>query len=165
MADEAGGFAAVAVSRDLAPVFDVLLQENGLAPRPQWFAKKRLKPGDELVLTGPTLPVLVSGDAKGTLKLKLESFGAVAGHPCGVFAVSGEYSRRQFPSFDGQFTDEDVTIQSGKVWLSLIHPLVLKWETEMVQSIRTGGKGGQRMQAQGSVKQSLVRAWKTLPAG
>lgn len=162
-ADEAGGFAAVAISRDLAPVFDVLLQEHGLAPRPQWFAKKRLKPGDEVVLTGATLPVLVGGDAKGTLRLKLESFGAVSGHPCGVFVVSGDYSRRQFPSFDGQFTDEDVTVQSGKVWLSLIHPLVLKWEADMIQSFKTGGKGGRVMQAQGTVKQKLVREWKEKP--
>lgn len=159
-ADEAGGFAAAAVAKEIGPVFDVLLQEHGLAPRPQWFAKRRVKTGGEIVLTGPALAMLVSGGATGTLKLKLESTGEVAGHPCGVFSVSGDYSRRKFPSFSGGFTDEDVTIQSGKVWLSLIHPLVLKWDIDTIQSFKTGDKGGQLIQGQGTSKITITREWK-----
>jgi len=158
--DESGGFAAVAVAREITPYFDTLLQEHGLAPRPQWFAKRRVKVGDGIVLTGPALAMLVSGNATGTLNLKLESIGDVAGHPCGVFSVSGDYSRRKFPSFSGGFTDEDVTIQSGKVWLSLIHPLVLKWEMDTIQSFKTGDKGGQRLQGQGTSKITITREWK-----
>lgn len=164
-ADEGGGFAAVAVSKEIAPRLDVLLQEHGLAPRPQWFAKRRVKIGEEIVLTGQPLSMLVSGDATGTLHLKLESIGAVAGHPCGVFTVSGNYSRQQFPSFNGGFTDEDVTIESGKVWLSLIHPLVLKWEMDTIQSFKTGDKGGQRTQGQGSSKITISREWKAMESG
>jgi hypothetical protein len=163
-ADAGSGFAVTAQSKDLAPVLDTLLQEHGLAPRPQWFAKRRLRIGDELTLTGDTMPVLIGGGAKGALKLKLESFDAVSGHPCGVFTVTGDYSRRQFPSFDGVFTDEDVTIQSGKVWLSLIHPLVIRWEADTIRTTKTGTKGGQITQSQGTAKITLVREWKT-PAG
>lgn len=163
-ADAGSGFAVTAQSKDLAPVLDTLLQEHGLAPRPQWFAKRRLKPGDEVTLTGDSLPVLIGGDAKGTLKLKLESFDAVSGHPCGVFTVTGDYSRRQYPSFDGVFTDEDVTIQSGKVWLSLIHPLIIQWEMDTIRTTKTGSKGGQLTHGQGTAKVTLVREWKALPA-
>jgi hypothetical protein len=163
-ADAGSGFAVTAQSKDLAPVLDVLLQEHALAPRPQWFAKRRLKVGDEVTLTDESLPVLIGGGAKGTLKLKLESFDAVAGHPCGVFSIAGDYSRRQFPSFDGVFTDEDVTIQSGKVWLSLIHPLVIRWETDTIRTSKTGTKGGQLTHGQGTAKVTLIREWKTLPS-
>ena len=159
------GFAVTAQSKDLAPVLDLLLQEHGLAPRPQWFAKRRVKIGEEITLTGDSLSVLIGGDAKGTLKLKLESFSAVNGHPCGVFSLSGDYSRQQYPSFDGVFTDEEITIQSGKVWLSLIHPLVLQWEMDTIRTFKTGAKGGQRQQGQGTAKVSLVREWKALPQG
>ncbi len=48
--------------------------------------------------------------------------GGVDGHPCAAFSVTGDYSRNQFPDFEGVFTDEEVTIESGKLWLSLIHP-------------------------------------------
>jgi hypothetical protein len=164
-ADEGGGFAAVAASREIAPFLDVLLQEHGLAPRPQWFAKRRVKIGEQIPLTGAALSMLVSGDATGTLNLKLESIDAVAGHPCGMFTVTGNYSRQRFPSFTGGFTDEDVTIESGKVWLSLIHPLVLKWEMDTIQSFKTGDKGGQRMQGQGSSKISISREWKATERG
>ncbi len=163
-ADESSGFAVTAQAKDVAPVMDVLLREHGLAPRPQWFAKRRIGIGGEVTLTGPTLPVLIGGGAKGSVKLKLESFGAVSGHPCGVFSVSGDYSRKLFPSFEGRFTDEDVTIQSGKVWLSLIHPLVLRLEMDTIQTFRTGVKNGPRTQGQGTAKIRLVREWKA-PAG
>lgn len=158
--DESGGFLAVAISKEIAPFVDVLMQENGLAPRPQWFAKRRVKIGEEIKLTGEPLSMLISGKAKGTLHLKLESIGAVANHPCAVFTVNGEYTRSQFPSFSGGFTDEDVTIQSGKVWLSLIHPLVLKWDIDTIQSFKTGEKGGQQLQAQGTSKITITREWK-----
>jgi len=164
-ADEGGGFAVAATSRDIAPFIDVLLRENALAPRPQWFAKRRLNIGGEIVLTGETLSMLVGGGATGTLNLKLESIDSVAGHPCGVFSVTGDYSRRQFPSFAGGFTDEDVTIQSGKVWLSLVHPLVLKWEMDTIQSLKTGEKGGQQLQAQGTKKVSTTLEWKATERG
>ncbi len=121
--------------------------------------------GAEIVLTGEALSMLVGGGATGTLNLKLESIGAVAGHPCGVFSVTGDYSRRQFPAFSGGFTDEDVTIQSGKVWLSLIHPLVLKWEMDTIQSFKTGEKGGQQLQAQGTSKVSTTLEWQAAERG
>ncbi|MDP3849765.1 MAG: hypothetical protein Q8Q59_04620 [Luteolibacter sp.] len=165
LADPAGGFRNTTLAKELSPFFDGLLIENALAPRPLWFAaKKRFKPGDQLVVTGDSLPMLLAGKATGTLTLKLESFESVEGHPCGVFTVSGDYSRRQFPDFEGIFTDEDVTIQSGKLWLSLIHPIILREQLDTIQTLKSGNRGNQSSRGQGSIKVSVKRAWKPLGA-
>jgi hypothetical protein len=156
------GFRAVALSRQLSPSFDLLLVENALAPRSLWFGKKRLKLGDQMKISGKTLPMLLSGEAKGMFTLTLESIGAVKGHPCGVFNFTGDYSRKQIPDFEGAVTDEDVTVQSGKLWLSLIYPLVLRQEAETIQTVRQGVDGNAGTRLQGSVKISLIREWKKL---
>lgn len=160
--DDSEGFRAATLSKQLSPVFEDVLIENALSPRSMWFSKRRLKVGDEVTVSGESLPMLVSGNAKGTLKLKLESFGSVETHPCGIFTITGDYSRKKFPDFEGAFTDEEVTIQSGKIWLSLVHPLILKQELDTVQSLSSGGQGGLSDHVQGTVKVSLARSWKAL---
>lgn len=155
--DNTEGFRSVALSRDLAPVFDQLLVEYSLVQRPLWFGKRRFNVGDELVLDDKTLPMLISGNAGGRLTLKFEGLDAVKGHPCGVFSISGNFSRKQFPDFDGGFTDSEVSVQSGKVWLSLIYPLVLREETETIQTSRTGGQGAPAARSHGSIKSFLTR--------
>lgn len=153
-------FKTAMLCRELAPVLDELLVDNGLAPRTQWFGRHRVKIGDSLNVSGPTLPMIFPGNATGSLKLTLESFGAVHGHPCGVFAISGNYSRKQFPGLHGSLTDNEATIQSGKIWLSLLYPIVLRMETELIQTERVSGQGGLATVSQGSVKVSLDRDWK-----
>ncbi len=153
-------FSTVALAQKLSPVFDQLLVNNGLASPTQWFGKRRLKIGDSLSLTGNTLAMILPGDATGTLKLTLESVSAVDGHPCGVFAISGNYDRNHFPDFQGNFTDEKTTIQSGKIWFSLIYPLILRMEFDTIQTQRVDGNGGLSTRGQGSVKVSLIRQWK-----
>lgn len=160
--DERDGFHAVVLSRQLAPVLDQLLLENALEPRPLWFAKRRFKVGDQLTVTGKSLPMLLVGDAKGSLSLKLESFEGVEGHPCGVFSVAGDFSRKQFPDFEGNLTDEEVTIQSGKIWLSLIYPIILREELDTIQTLKSGDQGNLVARGQGTIKVSVTRAWKTL---
>ena len=159
--ENSGNFQAAVLSRQLSPVFDSLLVENTLAPRTLWFSKRRFKIGDKLTVAGDSLPMLVTGNAKGSLELTFESTESVKGHPCGVFAVSGNFSRKQFTDFDGILTDQEVTIQSGKLWLSLIYPLILREETETIQSTKSGGSGGLAARGQGSIKVSVIREWKT----
>jgi hypothetical protein len=162
-ADASGGFRSAALAKELSPVLGQLLIETALAPRSLWFSgKKRFKQGDQVVVTGDLLPMLLAGEATGTLNLKLESFEPVDGHPCGVFLVSGDFRRKQFPDFAGTFTDEDVTIQSGKLWLSLIHPVILREELDTIQTVRYGTPGGQNSRSQGSIKVSVKRQWKAL---
>ena len=158
--DDSEGFRAAALSQQLSPVFDQLLVENALATRSLWFGKRRFKIGDQLAVSGKSLPMLVTGNAKGSLTLTLKSFEAVNGHPCGVFAVTGDYSRKQLPDFDGNLTDEDVAIRSGKLWLSLIYPLILREETDTIQTRKSGGQGDLATRYQGSVKVSVTREWK-----
>lgn len=160
-ADDTEGFRAAALSKQLGPVFDSLLVENALAPRALWFGKHRFKIGDTLAVSGESLPMLVTGNAKGSLDLMFQAVEAVKGHPCAVFAVEGEFSRKQFTDFEGDFSDEEVNIQSGKLWVSLIYPIILREETDTIQSTKSGGGGGLAARSQGSVKVSVIREWKT----
>lgn len=160
-ADDTEGFRAAALSKQLGPVFDSLLVENALAPRTLWFGKHRFKIGDTLAVSGESLPMLVTGNAKGSLDLTFQAVEAVKGHPCAVFAVKGEFSRKQFTDFEGDFSDEEVNIQSGKLWVSLIYPIILREETDTIQSTKSGGGGGLAARSQGSVKVSVIREWKT----
>lgn len=155
-------FYAATATKEIGPRFDWLLEENALSARPHWFSKRRFKPGDTLSLSGASLAMLVAGNAKGSLELKLEGFEAVDGQPCGVFDVKGGFSRERFPEFNGVASDEEVTIDSGKVWLSLLHPVILREELETVRSVRSGGIGGVALRWQGKVRVSVVRTWQEL---
>lgn len=155
-------FRSAFISKQIIPVFDRLLIENAAAPRPMWFSKHRFKQGDKLVVTGETLPMLLEGGKKGNFSLVLDGFEAVDGHPCAFFTVTGDYSRKNFPDFEGRLMDEDVTISSGKIWLSLIYPIVLREELETIQTFRTGSSGGPSSRGQGTVKVSVKRSWKPL---
>ncbi len=159
---DSNGFHAAVLSRQLAPVLDELLIENAVAPHSMWFGKRRIKIGDEFDVTAANLPMLVAGRAKGSLHLKFEAIEGVGGHPCGVFSVTGDYSRKEFPDFEGNLTDEDVSIQSGKLWLSLLHPVILKEELDTIQTFRSGGNGNLSGRGQGAVKLSVQREWKAV---
>lgn len=161
-AERRGDFRAAVVAKDLAPVFDDLLAENALAPRPQWFATHRLKVGEQLVVAGESLAMLLGSAAQGSCTLKLESFEAVDGHPCGVFALTGDYRRQKVPDFEGNFSDENVTISAGKIWCSLIYPVILKQELDTIQSLKSGGQGGLVSRSQGAIQVSVTRTWKRL---
>lgn len=159
--DHSGNFRSAVLSRELAPVLDQLLIDNALAPRPLWFGKRRMKIGETLAVSGEQVPMLLVG-GKGKFNLTLQSVEGVAGHPCGVFSITGEYERNEFPDFDGNRTDETVTIQSGKVWLSLLYPLVLKQELDTIQSFKSGNQGNLVGSSQGSVKRKVTCEWKKL---
>ena len=104
--------------------------------------------------------MLVAGNAKGRLKIKLESFDSVNGHPCGVFSVAGDFVRKQFPYFDGSVMNEEVTVESGKFWLSMLYPIILREETNVIQTSNRGGQGGLAVSLAGSAKVSVVRDWR-----
>ncbi len=146
----------------IGPHFDQLLVEYALAPRALWFGKKRYKVGDQLEVSQEFLPMLVTGNSKGQLKLTLESFNAVSGHPCGVFAVSGDFSRKQFADFDGSLSNDEVTVESGKLWLSQLYPLILKEELDVILTSNSGGQGGLSSSGRSSAKVSVTREWQAV---
>ena len=162
IADATDDFRSAVVAKQISPVFDRLLADHAAAPRPLWFSKRRFKPGDRIEVSGETLPMLMEGAKKGAINLVLEKFEAVDGHPCGVFQISGNYTRKDFPDFDGTVADEDVTISSGKMWFSLIYPIILREELETIQTFSAGPGGAQASRGQGSVKISVKRSWKSI---
>ena len=157
---DGGNMATAHLSKQLAPVFDQLLVESSVYTRRFWFAKRRLKIGDQLDISGEGLPMLKECANKGSFHLKLVALESVEGHPCGVFEVTGDYSCKQVPNFDGEFTDEDVSVQSGKLWLSLLYPIILKGELDTIQTLTSGANGGHGPHGQGAVKESFTHAWK-----
>jgi hypothetical protein len=161
-AEEGSGFHAASLSQDLAPVFDEVLIENALSPRPLWLSKRRVKIGETINLSGDYLAMVLSGETKGSLSMKLDAIGASNGHPCGIFSVTGDYNRQRLPDFEGNVVKESVTIQSGKLWLSLLHPVILKEELDTIQTIQSGNQGNKALRGQGSIKVSIDRDWKPL---
>ena len=155
------GFRAAVISKELSPMFDELLSEYALAPRTLWFGKRRFKPGDQIPISGNSLPMLLSGTATGSLNLTFEKADSVQGHPCGMFSITGDFSRKQFPDFEGNLTDQDLTIESGKIWLSLIYPIIMKQELSTIQTTKSGGHGGSTERVQGKIKVFLSRDWKS----
>lgn len=161
-AEESRDFRTAVISREILPVFDELLEDCAAAPRGLWLGRKRIKPGTEFNVSKDNLGMLVSGKVKGNLKLTFLSIGSVHGHPCGVLSVSGEYYRDGFSDFEGRVMNEDVAVKSGKIWLSLLYPIVLKEELETVRTMKTGSDGNLSSRIQGSVKASVVREWKAI---
>ena len=158
-----GGKKATAnLSKQLAPAFDQLLVESAVNPRRFWFAKRRLKIGDQLDVSGEGLPMLRECATKGSIHLKLVTLEPVDGHPCGVFEVTGDFSSKQLPNYYGEFTDEEVSIQSGRLWLSLLYPIILKGELDTIQTFKSMANGSQVSSGQGAVKDSFTYAWKVL---
>lgn len=159
-AETSEGFRAITLAKQLSPVFDLLLIDNAVAARPMWFPKERVKIGREFHLNEKALPILVAGNAKGHLKLKFKSIETVKGHPCGVFEITGNYSRKKVPDFSGHLSDENVTIQAGRIWLSLIYPLILREELDMIESGQMDRQSGIDLRTQGSARLSIIREWK-----
>jgi len=147
-------------ARNLEPHVASLCTAAGVLARPYWLGKRRLKPGDTVPLTGPGLALLLGEGAVGSLVLTLESFEPSGGHPCGVFAVSGNYREAAVPGPDGEVFDEEISISSGKVWLSLVYPVVIREQLETIQTLSTGMRSGHSTLIQGSVAVAVTRTWK-----
>jgi hypothetical protein len=153
-------FHAMARAKEIAPYFEELLIDHCLAPRPLWFGKRRFKAGDQFTLGNDTMGIFRSKKSTGKLTLVFEKSEAVNGHPCGVFSIKGEFSREKNPEFSGGVSDEEVSIDSGKIWFSLLYPMILKEDYQGVQTSRSGSKGGAMMRVQGKAHVTITRDWK-----
>lgn len=153
-------FAAMAVFNDKNIGNELAI--NGIMPRPYWLGKKRLNPGEELALSGDHLGMLGYSGCKGTLRLKFESVEPVVGHPCGVFSVAGDIDGKV--GWVGDGGKVQLTIESGKIWISLIHPLILKEDLSVIVTSKSklGTKQSDFMQGAGELK--IQRDWTILPA-
>jgi hypothetical protein len=159
-AKENTGFADAALAQQLGPKMPELLQEYGLSPRPMWFGKRRIAPGKPMEISGELLPMLVAGKATGALTITLEEIESVHGHPCGRFAIKGSYQRKGFPFPDGRLFDEETSIQSGHIWMSLIHPLVLQHRVDRIVTISVAVGSGPAIRFQGNTSPLRSIDWK-----
>jgi hypothetical protein len=153
------GFAEAALAQQLGPHLPALLQEYGLSARPMWFGKRRIAPGKPMEISGELLPMLVAGKATGALTITLEQLESVHGHPCGRFAIKGSYQRKGFPFPDGRLFDEETSIQSGHIWMSVLHPLVLQYRVERIVTLSVPEGSGPAIRFQGNTSSVRSLQW------
>ena len=157
-----GDFKLMAMSQQLSPVFGDLIMDNALLPRSLWFSTSRIKIGDEIEVSQAVMPMIITGKTKGSMKIKFEEIEEIEGHPCGRFSVKGEYKRTGFPNLEGHLIDQEVTVESGDIWLSLIYPIILKEKLKTIQTFSPSDGGSVVGRAQGTVDTLLVRQWENL---
>lgn len=139
-----------------------LMVETGAHPRVQWFSSSRLwRKGDGIMLTGNTLKILDPYDVSGKVALKFEGEEAVGGHPCGVFSLSGDLRISGQLQVDGSHQDVDISVNSGKIWASLLYPVIIREEYDTVQTAiqREGKRGGPEAKIQGAIGVKKCRNW------
>ena len=137
-----------------------LLVETGAHPRAQWFSSsRRWMPGDRVVLTGSAIRMIQAADVTGRIELVFEGEEAIGGHPCGVFSVSGDLSVRSEIDFLGKERDAEISISEGRIWASLLHPVLMREEYQTVQTITAGGSGGLSTRIQGAIEVVKSRSW------
>ncbi len=153
-------FQQIAWGRNTESSLPGLFEEEGLLPRTLWFpAARSWKEGDVLELSGASLGMLFP-KASGKLSLVFEGEEAVEGHPCGRFSVKGGVSFDEKSPKDGMLYRVEMTISEGRVWCSLLHPVVIKEELDTVQSVRISASGGIEDRFQGKAQVLCVRTWK-----
>src|SRR5690606_26383088 len=118
-----------------------LFESVSLFPRPQWFPSARVwKEGDAVELSGASLALLADRNSSGKVRMVFEAEEAVGGHPCARFDVQGDLSTQRL-GIDGRSATLAMTITSGKVWCSLLYPVILKEEADVVATVDSEGDG------------------------
>jgi hypothetical protein len=146
--------------KQLQTALPPVLASEGILPRTQWFSStRRWNTGDKFEISGDSLGLLFPGKSSGKVNLTYEVTEALEGHPCGRFAVTGDVSVKDATGVEGITADQEISIRSGKVWCSLLYPLVLREDLDTVQTI-TSGSGGAKMRIQGGVLVLRTRQWK-----
>ena len=146
--------------KQLQGALPAVLSSEGILPRTQWFSSsRRWSAGDKLELTGDAMALLFPGKSSGKITLTYEMSEALDGHPCGRFTVVGDVSVKGSVGLEGEVSDREISLRSGKVWCSLLHPIVLREEFDTVQTISSGAEGAKK-RIQGGVHVVRTRQWK-----
>lgn len=155
-------FKTMAWAKDEEERVTETLVRNGLLPRPLWFGTDPMKPGEVTKLSGESLNLIMDGIGEGDVELVLKGMEGVHGHPCAVFEVTGSYVADETENALGQTIASEATIEKGRVWCSLLFPIVLRSDMDLIVSsvTREGGKMVNRMQ--GPVNHHLHFEWKAV---
>ncbi len=148
-------FRAAFAASQLADIAELIPAAYSLAPRPLWFGKHRFKAGMKIPVPESQLGMLLDGKSlQGSLSLTFEQLEGVGGHPCGRFAILGHVRRSGIPGAVDPSADEEFTIESGKIWLSAVYPVILKADWKAIVTRESPG-----MQLQGTMQKRFVRTW------
>ena len=157
-------FKGAAWAAGVAGVLDDLVQEWALVPRSPWLGGMRLLPGAEVTLRDEQLCLVAGpGVTRGEVTLRFEGVTAVDGHPCGTFAWRGSLGGRQ-AGLAGERWDVEASVDEGRLWCSLVYPVVLRSECKgTVTKVAREADGALRERIQGALEETVTRRWEPLP--
>lgn len=157
-------FKTMAWAKGLEKELGETLIENGLRPRPRWFGTGPMKVGAVTKLSGKTLDLVFDGVGGGSVELTLKGMEGVHGHPCAVFEVSGSYTMAESVDAQGQKTTGETTIDKGRIWCSLLYPIVLRSDLDLIVSTETREEAKLVNQMQGAMNEVFHCDWKAVAA-
>lgn len=152
-------FATAAWGKKLENKIAGMLVENGLVPRPRWFGEKRMKEGDALKLKDDTLSLIFDNVRVGSVEMVFLGMEGVHGHPCGVFEIKGTMVPNETVNDLGQTETSEVSIESGKAWLSLLYPVVMRVRAETIETTELQESGKSVFKLQGPVEKDTHLDW------
>jgi hypothetical protein len=153
-------FSTMAWGKEMEEVIEETLVKSNVSPRPRWFGSKRVKEGETMKLADSTLNLVFDDTQRGAVEMTFVGMEGVNGHPCAVFDVTGNFQLNDTKEATGEITRAQLSIQEGKIWLSLLYPVVLRSELRTIQSAES--REGRKLvtQMQGEVEMISIRDWK-----
>ncbi len=140
------------------------LISNGLQPKPRWFGSKRIPLGHKVRLSGSSLDIVFEDVAKGHLDMEFKAVEGVHGHPCAAFDVTGSVELKPGTDDQGRATSGEATIEKGRIWFSLLYPVVLRMDLDRIVSYETRDKGQLIAQIQGKTSERIHSDWNAVTA-
>lgn len=138
----------------------VLQRICGVMPRPMWLGEKRYAFGAVVEVEGEALQMVTGFPARGKMSLEFLRVDDVQGHPCGVFRIKGDLDANAVPRPDGMSEDLEWSVSEGEVWMSLVHPVLLRSDTKAVSTVRRHqSQTGPQTWWQGNTRETVVRKW------
>ena len=157
-------FKTMAWGKGLENQVGATLVENGLRPRPRWFGAGPMKAGDVTKLSSGSLDLAFDKVSGGSVEMKLKGLEGVHGHPCAVFEVTGSLVMAKEENDRGQITGGEATIEKGRIWCSLLYPIVLRGDLDLIVSIETREGAKLVNQLQGAMRETFHHDWKAVTA-
>lgn len=154
-----GDFGRMVWLKAMEPGFEGFATRAAVVPQAIWFGAGRFRQGTSMTLADDQIAMLFAPGAKGKVRIQFEDLEAVGGHPCGRFSLQGECHLKNVPDEEGTARDVELSIVSGKVWFSLLHPMMLRQEVEAVQTL-SGMSGGRSVRIQGRMVTTTASEWK-----
>lgn len=157
-------FKTMAWGKGLEEGVGSILVRNGLRSRPRWFGAGPMKVGAVTKLSGKNLDLVFDEVENGSVELTLKGVEGVHGHPCAVFEVSGSFTMAETTNGQGQTTTGEATIDKGRIWCSLLHPIVLRGYLDLIVTTQTREGAKLVNQMQGAMNEVFHRDWKAVVA-